>query len=180
MMSSFCPLPSPSKVQRMQLKQHRSRSVVSFIPLLLCQGTMLLERFTGIECKDMLAYKLPRTYLQYCVLQLEAALQIMQIYLLISTKLNISVISIRISEDHYGSNLGTEIGALLVRKKFANSIKYSRLLLLVVLVTWPYAPLTIVPRPSHRHFCKLEKIYLASYIKTKQLYFPDYFMRNCN
>lgn len=97
-----------------------------------------MQGYAGIQ----LLYK---TDLQYCVLQLEAALKIMQMYLLISTKLNISVISIRISEDHYGSNLGTEIGALLAREKFTRSIKYSRLLLLIVVVTWPYAPLTIVP-----------------------------------
>lgn len=120
-----------------------------------------------------------KTYLQYCVLQLEAALKIMQMYLLISTKLNISVISIRISEDHYGLNLGTEIGALLAREKFTSSVKYSRLLLLIVVVTWPYAPLTIVPLHP-LSFCKLEKIYLASCIKAKELYFPDYFMGNCN
>lgn len=75
-----------------------------------------------------------KTYLQYCVLQLEAALRkkIMQMYLLISTKINISVISIRISEDHYGSNLGLEIGALLAREFTSSVNKCSRLLLLVV------------------------------------------------
>lgn len=58
----------------------------------------------------------------------------MQTYLLISPKINISVVSIRISEDHYGSNLGIEIGALLARERFTSSVsKYSRLLLLVVL-----------------------------------------------
>lgn len=48
----------------------------------------------------------------------------MQMYLLISTKINISVISIRISEDHYGPILRTEIGALLAREKFISSIKH--------------------------------------------------------
>lgn len=51
-------------------------------------------------------------------------------YLLISTKINISVISIRISEDHYGPILRTEIGALLAREKFTSSIKHLKLLML--------------------------------------------------
>lgn len=55
----------------------------------------------------------------------------MQIYLLINTKINVSVISIRISEDFYGSILSTESGALLVREKFTSSInKHSSLYLL--------------------------------------------------
>lgn len=52
-------------------------------------------------------------------------------YLLISTKINISVISIRISEDYYGPILRIEIGALLAREKLTSFInKHSRLLLL--------------------------------------------------
>lgn len=51
-------------------------------------------------------------------------------YLLTSTKINISVISIGISEDHYGSILRTEIGALLAGEKFTSSTKHSGLLLL--------------------------------------------------
>lgn len=55
----------------------------------------------------------------------------MQIYLLINTKINISVISIRISEDFYGSILSIESGALLVREKFTSSInEHSSLYLL--------------------------------------------------
>lgn len=55
----------------------------------------------------------------------------MQIYLLNNAKINISVISSRISEDFYGSILRIEIGALLVREKFTNSInKHSRFYLL--------------------------------------------------
>lgn len=70
-----------------------------------------------------------KTYLPYCVLQLGAALEkIMQTYLLISTKINISIISIRISEDRYGSNLRVEFGALLARKRFSVN-KYSGVLL---------------------------------------------------
>lgn len=55
----------------------------------------------------------------------------MQIYLLINTKINISVISSRISEDFYGSILRTEIGALLVQEKFTSCInKHSKFYLL--------------------------------------------------
>lgn len=72
-----------------------------------------------------------KIYLQYCVLQLEVAFKIiMQIYLLISTKINISIFSIRISEDHFGPILRTEIGALLAREKFTSSAKRPRPLLL--------------------------------------------------
>lgn len=81
-----------------------------------------------------------KTYLQYCVLQLEAAFKKYKC-LLITTKINISVISIRISEDHYGSILRIEISALLAREKFTSSMnKHSRFTSAsrVVLVTWPY------------------------------------------
>lgn len=59
--------------------------------------------FTSMKARVWWHTNLCKIFLQYCVLQLEAAFKIiMQMYLLISTKINISVISIRISETIMG------------------------------------------------------------------------------
>lgn len=59
-------------------------------------------------------------------------------YLLISTKINISVISIRISEDHYGSNLRIEVSALLAREVLCQQLFRNPSASRVALVDWPY------------------------------------------
>lgn len=136
MINSFCLKPSPAKYKQDSIAaaqksfnclSHSTTSVLGRIWCPMRDSPVWMQGCDGIQ----MLYK---TYLQYCVLQLEAALRkkIMQMYLLISTKINISVISIRISEDHYGSNLGLEIGALLAREFTSSVNKCSRLLLLVV------------------------------------------------
>lgn len=139
MINSFCLYPSPSQVQMgyncsgtevSQLVSH-SASVLGH------DASWDIHRYETIQWHTDVVQDL------FAVLCSSARGSFKKKYkcLLITTKINISVISIRISEDHYGSILRIEIGALLAREKFTSSMnKHSRFTSSsrVVLVTWPY------------------------------------------